>query len=385
MKVTLKDYKKGKWTIDVEPSDTILRLKELNGELQGCDASQQKLIFSGRILNDDNTIESYNITENGFIICMITKPKKAAAPAAPAPAPAAEPAVPPVPEAVAPSTPAAPAPAAEQPAAVAPSEAPAATFNDPSAFSVGSAREAAINSITEMGYPRDQVEAAMLAAFNNPDRAVEYLLTGIPESRRQVESAEPVAASTPAATGEAAVTSPAATTQTHDNSGEVNLFEAAANLPADREGGAATGLPFGADLEALRSSAQFQRMRELVRQQPGMLEPILHQLVSQNPQLAELITSNTSEFVRMLEEEYTRSGDDEGDDEDEGLYEDAGEEGAETPGVTRITITPEENDAIERLVVLGFDRNLVIQAYFACDKNEELAANYLFDTNQDDL
>jgi UV excision repair protein RAD23 len=376
MKVTLKDYKKGKWTIEVEPSDTILRLKELNGELQGCDASQQKLIFSGRILNDDSTIESYNITETGFIICMITKPKKPAAPAA-------EPAA--APEAIAPSSPAAPAPAAEQPATTAVSEAPAATFNDPSAFSVGSAREAAINSIVEMGYPRDQVEAAMLAAFNNPDRAVEYLLTGIPESRRQVESAEPVAASTPAATGEATATTPAATTRTHDNSGEVNLFEAAANLPTDREGGAATGLPFGADLEALRSSAQFQRMRELVRQQPGMLEPILHQLVSQNPQLAELITSNTSEFVRMLEEEYTRSGDDEGDEEDEGLYEDAGEEGAETPGVTRITITPEENDAIERLVVLGFDRNLAIQAYFACDKNEELAANYLFDTNQDDL
>ncbi|KAF5101249.1 hypothetical protein D0Z00_000919 [Geotrichum galactomycetum] len=381
MKVTLKDYKKGKWTVDVEPSDTILRLKELNGELQGCDASQQKLIFSGRILNDDNTIESYNITETGFIICMITKPKKPAA----APAPAAEPVAAPESETAAPSTPATPAPAAEQPGAAAPGEAPAATFNDPSAFSVGGAREAAINSIVEMGYPRDQVEAAMLAAFNNPDRAVEYLLTGIPESRRQVESAEPVAASTPAATGEAAATTPAAPTQTHDNSGEVNLFEAAANLPADREGGAATGLPFGADLEALRSSAQFQRMRELVRQQPGMLEPILHQLVSQNPQLAELITSNTSEFVRMLEEEYTRGGDDEGDDEDEGLYEDAGEEGAETPGVTRITITPEENDAIERLVVLGFDRNLAIQAYFACDKNEELAANYLFDTNQDDF
>lgn len=382
MKVTLKDYKKGKWTIDVEPSDTILRLKELNGELQGCDASQQKLIFSGRILNDDNTIESYNITEAGFIICMITKPKKPVV----ASAPVAEPATVPVPEpeAAAPATPT--PPASEHPTVTAQGDVPAATFNDPSAFSVGSAREAAINSIVEMGYPRDQVEAAMLAAFNNPDRAVEYLLTGIPESRRQVESAEPVAASTPATGEVAAVTPPTTTTaQTQENSGEVNLFEAAANLPAEREGGATTGLPFGADLEALRSSAQFQRMRELVRQQPGMLEPILHQLVSQNPQLAELISSNTAEFVRMLEEEYTRGGDEDGDEEDEGLYEEAGETDADAPGVTRITITPEENDAIERLVVLGFDRNLAIQAYFACDKNEELAANYLFDTNQDDF
>lgn len=38
----------------------------------------------------------------------------------------------------------------------------------------------------------------------------------------------------------------------------------------------------------------------------------------------------------------------------------------------------------KQLCRLGFDRDQAIQAYFACDKNEELAANFLFDQPDDD-
>lgn len=39
-----------------------------------------------------------------------------------------------------------------------------------------SEHESLVHHITELGFPRSEVEAALLASYNNPDRAVEYLI-----------------------------------------------------------------------------------------------------------------------------------------------------------------------------------------------------------------
>jgi len=93
---------------------------------------------------------------------------------------------------------------------------------------------------------------------------------------------------------------------------------------------------------------------------------VIQQLVAANPQLAQVLASNPQALLQLL-------GDGgEGEGEGEGI-----------PGMQVVNVTPEEQAAIERLEALGFSREAAIQAYFACDKNEELAANYLFETGEE--
>ncbi|KAK1580495.1 XPC-binding domain-containing protein [Colletotrichum navitas] len=383
MKVTFKDLKQQKFTLDVEPTDLVSAVKQKIAGEKGWDPKDQKLIYSGKILKDDDTVESYKIEEKGFVVCMVNKPK------VPKPTPAAEssapavPATPAQPVAATPAAPPAPAAHAAAPAAAAPATpTPAARTTgggdagptDPS-MAMGAQRQEVIANMEAMGFERAQIDAAMRAAFYNPDRAVEYLLNGIPDSvQEEQQQRQAAAAAQPA--------QPATGAAGGDDDGNVNLFDLAAQARGGGGGGrgasaggntqaaaaaaaaAAAQGGFG-NLDFLRNNAQFQQLRQVVQQQPQMLEPILQQLGAGNPQLAQLIANNPDQFLQLLGEEV---------DDDVPL----------PPGAQAIQVTEEERDAIERLCRLGFDRDAAIQAYFACDKNEELAANFLFDQPDDD-
>ncbi|XP_032162841.1 UV excision repair protein RAD23 homolog B isoform X2 [Mustela erminea] len=350
MLVTLKTLQQQTFKIDIDPDETVKALKEKIESEKGKDAfpvAGQKLIYAGKILNDDTALKEYKIDEKNFVVVMVTKPKAVTTPApattqqsspattttvssstapavaqAPTPAPTLAPTPSPASITPAPTTASSePAPAsatqpekpAEKPAETPVATSPTATdstsgdssrsnlFEDAtSALVTGQSYENMVTEIMSMGYEREQVIAALRASFNNPDRAVEYLLMGIPGDREsQAVVDTPPAVSTgapPSSVAAAAATTTASTT---------------------------TASPGGHPLEFLRNQPQFQQMRQIIQQNPSLLPALLQQIGRENPQLLQL-------------------------------------------------------------KALGFPEGLVIQAYFACEKNENLAANFLLQQNFDE-
>ncbi|XP_053907802.1 UV excision repair protein RAD23 homolog A [Cuculus canorus] len=356
--VTLKTLQQQTFKIRMEPHETVRALKEKIEAEKGSDAfpvAGQKLIYAGKILSDDVPIREYRIDEKNFVVVMVTKAKSALgtaapetgtaaaseSPAAPGPPPAADAVPPPPPAAPSEETP------AQDPPALAPSEPAAGSVPPPgsagrsadaaSTLVTGSEYETMVAEIVSMGYERERVVAALRASYNNPHRAVEYLLTGIPGSP---EPERPPVQETP----------PSRPPEQAPQEGENPL-------------------------EFLREQPQFQNMRQVIQQNPALLPALLQQLGQENPQLLQQISQHQEQFIQMLNEPLGELGDLEGE---------MGAIGDESPQMNYIQVTPQEKEAIERLKALGFPESLVIQAYFACEKNENLAANFLLSQNFDD-
>ncbi|XP_051683020.2 UV excision repair protein RAD23 homolog B [Oryctolagus cuniculus] len=324
MRLTLEAGPQLTFHVDIDPGQTVRALKEKIEAEQGRDAfpvAGQQLLYAGRVLPDDAVLRDCQIHEHHAVTVLVARPEAAttAAPAtatatatagqshpataasAGAGAPARGPALPaapatsratPAPASVSASSTAsaqpAPAGAPASPQAAgqqagppgAPSPTPDDAIAGPSSRAQPSeqaarltrpASEQMVAEIVSMGYEREHVLAALRASFNNPHRAVEYLLMGLPGDRASAAEVEP---------------------------------------PQAGSSGA---------------------------------------------------------------------GREEAGGEWRGGVDSAGTEEASTGDGSYVEVTPQELAAIERLKALGFPQGLVVEAYFACEKNEEWAANFLLE------
>lgn len=343
MLVTLKTLQQLSFQIEIDPQETVKALKLKIEVEKGKEyaADNQKLIYAGKILLDDSKLNTYNIDEKKFIVIMVTKPKISEAPPQPPSTSAPEGGE----NASTESGDAKVGLSAEEQPKPTPVPEPERAA-EPQNVANELDFEATVQSIMDMGYNRQQVEQALHASFNNRERAVEYLITGIPDELLLEQEGE--------------------------------------------EGTEEDPLAF------LRDQPQFQQMRAVIQQNPNLLNAVLQQIGQTNPALLQAISQHQQAFVRMLNEPTNPSA--------------AGTAGAgsasaaataaalagaiaaeESPAVnpdpdqpSLIQVSPQDKEAIERLKALGFPEHMVIQAYFACEKNENLAANFLLSQNFDD-
>ncbi|KAF7843171.1 ubiquitin receptor RAD23b-like [Senna tora] len=378
-------------------SPQIMAVKRNIEDVQGKDnypCGQQLLIHSGQVLKDETTLAENKVTEDGFLVVMLSKNKTLSSAGTSSAQPASNPTTTvstsnsiPVPE-----------PHVQPQAANNITSAtddtttnvPMDTYDDDAASNLvaGTNLEQTIRQIMDMGsgnWDRETVIRALQAAFNNPERAIDYLYSGIPEA---AEVAEPVghfpASQTTERSGAPAGVAPGA-----PNSSPLNMF------PQEAISGAGAGAGDGAgvgSLDFLRNNPQvvmvggveesillsvipiclsrFQTLRTVVQTNPQILQPVLQELGKQNPQLFDLIQDHHAEFFQLINEPVDGSEGDIFDQPEQDLFQSN-------------DLTAADQEAIARLEALGFDRASVLEAFLACDRDEQLAANYLLENAGD--
>lgn len=301
MKIVVKNLKQVEYNVEVESDkNTVKDLKDAIEKAHGFDANQLKLLHNGKVLENEKTLEDYQIKDENVVIMMNVKVKAKVDNPPPkqesASAPSSEP----------PKQPSQPAQPVEQP------QSNQQNYTEQ------------INSLVEMGYEKSQVEAAINASRGNVELAIEFLTDGIKELAPQEEEGQ----------GEG---------------------------PEDE------------DSIKLKKNASI--LKVLCHKDPNKLITLLNNIKERQPDLYNLIKNNEAEFKRLLVEPINQ---------DDLLtfrsFEQAIRGGGSGRQGIEIRFTKEEGEAIKRLKELGnFDQNEVIQAYIACDKNEEMTANYLFE------
>lgn len=309
MKLTIKDLQQRTLQIDFDESKTVEELKKQIEIEQGdkFSVASQRLIYAGKFLDDEKPLSKYNIKEDKFVVLMISQTFNQ---------PKAQPtnlkALVDVTDKSQPQV-----SSGTEPKALIKEDDASTSSKDTVPYDVDAQ---VVDNIVEMGYSRSMVIQALQASFNDANRAVEYLLSEIP-AKAQALTGQPLRAMP---------------TQSAPNR----------NITSDDN-----------PLAFLRNSQEFQKLREIVRNDVGALADAYVRIRNSNPDLFQLILGNEKAFLDLINEE-------------------------DSPQENRPEIDVSLSDAdlasIDRLKEFGFPEHEILAAFLACQKNEDQAADLLF-------
>ncbi|GJZ96918.1 heat shock chaperonin-binding protein, partial [Tanacetum coccineum] len=319
MKINVKTLAGTRFKIEAKRDDIVADVKKNIETVQGPNvypAAQQVLLHHGNILKDETTLEENNITENSFMVVMLCKTKSSARGSSTtlsAPASVVSTSSEPVTESI-------DAPVSFPVLSLSSGSAAVTNLHGraESCKAAGTDVESNIQHLLYLGkgkWDRETVTHALHAASNNRRKAVQYILFGdleeddIPPEARTPTPAFAFAHQPVAASG-------------GPNAAPLDLF-----LQVDSEARACI-------LESWRNSECFQAFRTTVQTDPHRLLPMLQDLSKVNRGLLRVIQENLFDFVSLLNEPVEREGN-------------VPRQLAESMPTESMSITPEENEAIE--------------------------------------
>jgi UV excision repair protein RAD23 len=322
MKLTVKSLKQIPYDVEVSSEQsTVLELKQAIEAAHNFDHASLKLVFNGVVLDNAKTLAELNIKEGSVIVMMTSKAK-------PVNVPKEE------------------AKKEEKPTTNTTSSTTGTTSNTTTTNTQQAQRDysAQVKDLMDMGFPKAESEAAIKAAQGDISIAIEFLYNGIPE-----------------------------------------------NLPTNL--GTGSSGEQGTVSSALKSISSIVKI--LCQNDPSQLQNILLTLQQTSPEIIQLIRENEEEFKNLLQQPVTEEdmqafqqfnsqaglggqgqGQGSGTSSSSGSRSGTGQGGR---GREVLRLSQEDYNAVAILKEYGFSEMDAAQAYFACDKNIEQAANLLWE------
>ena len=280
----------------------------------------------------------------------------------------------------------------------------------------------AVSQLMAMGFPEAEVRACLRAAGGNPDVAVEFLMNGIPDYAQQQESSSTAPAPLQPASSSSS-SEPLSQLRNHpqinqlrtlvqqnpstlqavltqigqqqpDLLQEINsnqeLFLQIMNEPVVEESSQS-----GSDAQPRNLSSSIananaptggdtsdSRMEEIMGGlgNPAQMMQLIETMSPEELQSMAAMMGLTPEQLRSTAQAIGMMPPDELQNYMNMAMQAQGGMPPEGAGAGQVLrLSEEEMAAVDRLASMGFDRTEAAQAYIACDKNEELAANLLMD------
>jgi len=129
-------------------------------------------------------------------------------------------------------------------------------------------------------------------------------------------------------------------------------------------------------LDRMRNEPKIMHMITMARQNPALIQPLLEELGRTDPGLVKMVQENQADFMALLNGSAPLPA---GGAAAPAPPAAPAQGGGAPPGQVQIRLTPEEGEAVQRLMGMGFSEEDALQAFMACDKDESLAANLLLD------